>query len=186
MEKITKYFKLFVLSGIILLAVGCTNSEETGNSAEKSEGEQNVRTVLEKLFTGPNKKQEKMLDQSNEDFEKFAKSVSEYRKTYKPYLSEKFFESFVNTAVPLRFLTMAHPNYELKVDEITLEEREGNEGDYDFTVKVSYTDKESDESETMNVKGRAYTNEGGELTSIRFMNTEEVRDALEERKIKQP
>ncbi|UOR12815.1 hypothetical protein [Halobacillus amylolyticus] len=186
MEKITKYFKFFVLSGIILFTVGCTNSEETGNSAEKSEGEQNVRAVLEKIFTGPNEEQEEILQGSIEDLDKYAKRLSEYQETFKPYTTEKFFEGFVNTNGALKFLQMAHPNYELKVDEITLEERESNEGDYDFTVKVSYTNKESDESETMNVEGRAYTNEDGKLTSIRYMNFEEVRDALEERKVKQP
>ncbi|WP_079529536.1 hypothetical protein [Halobacillus hunanensis] len=130
----------------------------------------------EKLFTGPNTEQERMLDYSNEDYEKFAKSVSEYRKTFKPYLSENFFESFVNLAGPLRFLTMAHPNYELKVDDIKIEEKENY---YEFTVKVSYTNSKSNQSKTKKVKGHAQTNEEGKVTSINYINAEEFRTALD-------
>ena len=39
MEKFNKYFMPFMMLGIFLLAVGCTNSEETGNSSEGNENE---------------------------------------------------------------------------------------------------------------------------------------------------
>ncbi|MBF0708525.1 hypothetical protein IQ283_18120 [Alkalihalobacillus hwajinpoensis] len=50
---IKKYFKPLLLLGILLLSVGCTNSEDVGSNAAKSESEQNIRVVLQKLSTGP-------------------------------------------------------------------------------------------------------------------------------------
>ena len=75
MKTIKKFFLPFMMLGILLLAVGCANSEETGNSSEGSENEsvdkskeaqENIKTVLENMFTGPNEEQENILE-SNGD-----------------------------------------------------------------------------------------------------------------------
>jgi hypothetical protein len=191
MKKIKKYFLPFMLLGILLLAVGCTNSEETGDSSEGNENEsvdkskeaqENIKTVLENTFTGPtNEEQEALLNGAGGDIEKYTENLTDYREeNFKPYMSERFYKSnIVNTNGALRFLYMADPKYILTVDETTLEEREAKEGDYDFNVKVVYTNRENDKSETMNVEGTASTNEEGKITSIRYLNNEEFRKALE-------
>ncbi|WP_377890236.1 hypothetical protein [Alkalihalobacillus sp. R86527] len=187
MGKFKKYCLPFLLLGILVLAVACTNSEETGQSSKgsdkesqgKSEGEKNVRTVLETIFTGPNEEQVKLLN-SNGDIEKFSENLNDYRQeNFKPYMSTNFYDSHIlKLSGGIGFLHIAHPAYILEVDEMTLEEREAKEGDYDFIVKVSYTNKESGKSETMNVEGTASTNEDGKITSIRYLNAEEFRDAI--------
>ena len=177
-----------MLMGSLLLAVGCTNFEETGNTYEGSEkeskpkieeAEQNVRTVLENIFTGPNEEQEKVIH-SNGDIEEFGEYLTDYQQeNFKPYMSNDFYESHIlKLNGGTRFLLAAYPKYMLEVDEITLEETEAKEGDYDFNVKVTYTNKENEESETMTVEGTASTNEEAKITSIRYMNDEEFRNSL--------
>lgn len=171
-----KYFKLLFLLGILLLSVGCTTSEETGTNTEGSESEQNIRTFLQKLLTGPDEEQEKLLTGPDENVEKYVKRLAEYHnENFKPYLSEQFFESFLDTNGPLLFLQMAHPDNELEVENITFDESEDY---YTFTVKVAYSDKGSNESKTMNIKGNAQTNEEDEVTSVHYINAEELRTAL--------
>ncbi|MFK3959213.1 hypothetical protein [Guptibacillus hwajinpoensis] len=172
---IKKFFKPLLLLGILLLSMGCTNSEDAGTNAAKSESEQNIRAILQKLFTGPNGEQKQLIEGSNGDLEEYANQLSEYyQENFKPYLSERSFENYiVNGNGAWRFLRMAHPDYKLKVNDINVEE---NDNYYSFTVKVSYT--KSNESKTVNVKGHAQTNEEDKVTSIQFINPEDLRTVL--------
>ncbi|REJ07137.1 hypothetical protein [Halobacillus trueperi] len=175
---IKKYLKPLFLLGILLLSVGCTNSEDAGTEAEESGSEENIRTVLQHTFTGPSEDQEKIINGYDGDTEKLAEALSDYNvKHFKPYMSERFFEDYVvNTNQAMTFLRMAYPDYKLEVDNIEMEEKENY---YNFTVDVSYTDNSSEESKTMNVKGNAQTNEDDQLTSIKFSNFEDIRITLE-------
>ncbi|WP_181350332.1 hypothetical protein [Thalassobacillus sp. CUG 92003] len=191
MEKLTKYLKPLMLVGFLLIAAGCSDSEETGNSSDGEENtteqenegengteaegktEENVRTVLEHVFTGPNESHEELF---SDDFETKAEKITEYNKeNFEPYMSENFFDSFINTNGALIFLQSAHPDYIMEVDEINLGE---DEGDYSFIVTVAYTNTESDETETMDVEGHIQTNEDGMLTSINYKNAEDLRSAM--------
>lgn len=182
MGSIKKHFKPLILLGILLLVGGCANSEATGDNSGgakgQSEAEQNIETVLENIFTGPNEEQEKLFE-FDEDVERKGERLSEYyQENFKPYLSERFLESFINANGSIQFLIIAHPNYVLETEEITLEEKDDY---YTFAAKVSYTNKESDESETMTINGNAQTNKEGKVTSIRYHTDEfkEFRSALE-------
>lgn len=172
---IKKFLKPLLLLGILLLSMGCTNSEDAGSNAVKSESEQNIRVVLQKLFTGPNDEQKQIIEGPNGDLEEYASQLSEYdQENFKPYLSERYFEDYiVNSSGAWRFVRMADPDYKLKVNEINTEE---NDNYYSFTVKVSYTS--SNESKTVNVKGHAQTNEEDKVTSIQFINPEDLRNVL--------
>ncbi|SIS66831.1 hypothetical protein [Salimicrobium salexigens] len=180
-KKSIKYLKLLMFLGILLLAVGCSNSGETDNNSNgndeesQSKGEENVQAVLENLFTGPSEEQEELM---TGNVENLGEKLNEYRQeNFEPHLSESFFEKFVNTNGPLMFLLIAQPNYVMEVEEIVIEE---DGSDYNFTVTVAYTDQESEETKTIDVEGTAYTNEQGELTSIEYMNVDEFRSAMEQ------
>ncbi len=190
MKKIKKFFLSFMILAILLAAVGCANSEETGNSSggsepkvdKSKEAQENIKTVLENTFTGPNNEQQEILFKgADEDIEKYAETLTDYREeNFKPYVSDDFYDNdIVKLSGGIRFLQAAHPNYMLKVEEVALEE-DDKEGEYDFKVKVTYTKKENDESETMDVEGTASTNEEGDVKDIRYINDEEFRDALRE------
>ncbi|WLR46526.1 hypothetical protein LC065_13210 [Halobacillus litoralis] len=178
MEMIKKYLKPIFLVGILLLSVGCTNSEDAETNAEENGSEENIRTVLQHKFTGPNEEQEKIIKGYDGDIEKSVKALSDYyMEHFKPYMSERFFEDYVvNTNQAMTFLRMAYPDYQMEVEDIDMEEKENY---YTFTMNVSYTDNSSEESKTMNVKGHAQTNEDDQLSSIKFSNFEEIRTSLE-------
>ncbi|ARI75681.1 immunoglobulin domain-containing family protein [Halobacillus mangrovi] len=171
--EIKKHLKPLLVLGILLLSVGCTNSEETGTHADENDSEQNIRSFLNELLNGPSEEQEQLLKGpgSEGDLKEFTEKLGEYKvKHIKPYLS-------VETNGTFHFLRIAQENdYELKVEDITLEERESY---YKFTVNVSYTHNKRNESKTMNAKGHAQTNEEGKITSIQYINFEEFRAALE-------
>ncbi|WLR59028.1 hypothetical protein [Guptibacillus hwajinpoensis] len=194
MIKMKKFFLPFMMLGILLLAVGCANSEETDTSSNSSESNQNessdnskeaqenIKIVLENTFTGPDDEQQEIIFRGeDEGIEEFADKLSEYQEeNFKPYVSERYYENgIVKTNGAIGFLVVASPKYILNVDEVTLEDREAKEGDYNFNVSITYTNKENDKSETMNVEGTASTNEEGKITSIRYLNDEEFRKALE-------
>ncbi|MGG1686892.1 hypothetical protein ACIFPW_14015, partial [Pseudalkalibacillus sp. NRS-1564] len=124
-----------------------------------------------------NKQQENILESNGE----MAENLTDYREEkFKPYVTDDFYgNDIVKLSGGVRFLQAAHPNYMLKVEEVALEE-DDKEGEYDFKMKVTYTNKENDESKTMDVEGMASTNEEGKVKDIRYINDEEFRDALRE------
>lgn len=178
MKSIKKYFKQLMLLGTLLLAVGCTNTEETGANLKESGNEHNIRVFLNALLNGPSEEQEQLIEGPEGDLKKFTERLDKYNEeNFKSYLNERFFQSFLNTNGTFGFLRIAHGNdYELKAEEITLEEKENY---YKFTVKVSYTNNDSNESKTLNVKGNAQTNEEDKVTSVQYINFEEFRAAME-------
>lgn len=165
-----------MLTGILLLAAGCSETVKEGANEVESDREQNIRAVLNELLNGPSEEQEKILEGPDGDLEKYVKRFDEYNNEhFKPYLSERFYEGFLNTNGTLMFLRLAYPDYELKTEDITLEERENY---YTFTVNVSYTNNKSKESKAMNIKGNVQTNEEKKVTSIHIVNFEDFRTAL--------
>ncbi|MGR9049691.1 hypothetical protein ACQ4XT_13780 [Halobacillus faecis] len=178
METIKKYLKPLFLVGILLLSVGCTNSEDAETNAEVNGSEENIRTILEHTFTGPDEEQEKIINGYDGDTEKLAKALSDYNEEhFKPYMSERFYENYaVNTNGGMTFLRMAYPDNQLEVEDIELEEKDDY---YTFTMDVSYTNNNSNKSETMEVRGNAQTNEEDKLTSVEFNNLEDIRTTLE-------
>ncbi len=155
----------------MLLAVGCTNSDASGKENEiQDKSKQNIQTVLKNIFTGPTEEQVKALYSGKQEL------FSEYhQENFKPYLSDRFYENFVNGVGAFMYVNAANPDYVLEVNDIKIEEGENY---YEFNVKVSWTNKQSDESETLNVKGHAQTNEEGKVTSIKYINPEELLTAL--------
>ncbi|MGP4077390.1 hypothetical protein [Halobacillus sp. K22] len=203
LKKMMKYLKPIVLFSLVL-AIGCSNSGSGGDSSsssaeennstvsttevgnnssssneensEGSESKQNIRTVLQNIFNGPNEKQEKIFSSSELGKEKSLEKLVEFREeNIKPYVSENLYEGMINTngaTIPLR---MAHPDYKLKTEDIMIEAQENY---YKFTVKVTYTNNKNDDSTTMEVRGHAQTNEEGKVSSINYNNLEELLSSL--------
>ncbi|WP_245755933.1 hypothetical protein [Halobacillus alkaliphilus] len=198
MKRNKKYFKLVLLFSFLFLVTGCFNSnsssgsgssaseastEEAQENTDESESKQNIRAALETVFNGPNEKLTKayegMSDNGfkSEELKKHLSHFPEYFKEhYKPYVSEGFYEaSFINTPDASYFLEAAHPDYKLKTEGITIEEKEGY---YKFAMEVSYTNNQSGESETVEVRGHAQTNEEEKVSSINYINVEDLYQEL--------
>jgi len=185
MKKIAKYLKLVVLSGILLLSVGCTDSGEEGVNASESESVQNIRAVLQEKFDGPNEELGKIWDGispepfDKEQFKKYAKKLDEYYdENVIPLYFERADEGAIKGAA-LSHLNRAHSNgYELEVKDITIEESETTENSFNYTVEIAYTKDKSNDSKTINLRGLINTNEEGKIVKIRYHNQGELLDAL--------
>ncbi|MCA0970672.1 hypothetical protein LCM20_08740 [Halobacillus litoralis] len=210
MKTFTRTFLLMALTAVLILAAGCTTAEDEGVSANESvndqentnesadeadptdstestedASEENIRTVLQNLLTGP----DNQLQEANESFESAdeenfeqaaEKRVQYYKEKFKPYMSERLFENFMNTNGGEVFLLTAYRNdYQIKAETITFEESEETEGSYNFTVEASYKKGESSESETVEVRGLINTNDEGKVTRVHYYNPEDLRSALE-------
>ncbi|WP_421377868.1 hypothetical protein ACOJQI_11545 [Bacillus salacetis] len=180
MSNIKKYFQPFILLGVLLLASGCTNSETAGSNSEETgtsgDAEKNIEAFLENVFTGPNEENEFLFN--FEDLEGRGEKVSDYYQDhFQPYMSESLLEDFINSNGAVQFLMVAQPDYVLATEEITLEE---NEDYYTFAAEVSYTNKESNESDTVTINGNIQTDEEGLVTGIQYHSGEyeEFRTAL--------
>lgn len=178
MKIINKHLKNLIVLVILLLMAGCTNSVETGNKAEESKSEHNMRMFLNELLNGPSEEQKRLLLETPDgDLEEFGEKVSRYNEEHiKPYVSERFFEGLLNTNGTTPYLRVAHNNdYELKAEKITLEEKNNY---YEFTAQVTCTN-DNNESNTINIKGHLQMNEEDKVTSITHVNFEEFRTAME-------
>ncbi|WP_456272409.1 hypothetical protein [Bacillus sp. AK031] len=183
MSKIKNYLQPFILLGVLVLASGCTNSETAeGNSEEaeaESPAEQNIEAFLENVFTGPSEEYEEIFFGKVEDLETRSEKIYEYyQANFQPYMSESLLEDFINSNGAVQFLTVAHPDYLLATEEISLEE---NEDYYTFAAEVSYTNKESNESGTVTINGNIQTDEEGVITGIQYHKGqyEKLKNALE-------
>ncbi|ASF39099.1 hypothetical protein CEH05_08210 [Halobacillus halophilus] len=200
LKKVKKYWKPIALFALLFLVTGCSNStsnsdpdsstsSEVGNNSstssaevngeEESESKSNIRTVLQNVFNGPNEKLEKALigmgntEFGSEDYNNHFKKINEYfEERIEPYASERFYESFViNDSGALRYLRAAHPDFTLKTEGIMIENKNSY---YKFSMEVSYNNNKSGESKTMEVRGQAQTNEAGKVTSINYINVDEL------------
>ena len=200
MRGIKKYFKLAVWFFLLFLVIGCSNSssgsdpsssgeknnstsessaEETKEKDNESESKQNIRAALESMFNGPTEKLEIALEGmenegfGSEDFKKHLSDYAEYfEQHYKPYVSDSFYEaSFIDSPDASYYLKAAHPDAQLKTEGITIEEKEGY---YKFSMDVSYTNNKSGASKTVEIRGHAQTNEEGNVSSINFINPNEL------------
>ncbi|WP_226577378.1 hypothetical protein [Halobacillus litoralis] len=155
--------------------ISYSNDRELLYVIEESERIRNIRAVLQNLFNGPDGKQEKLLEGSGGDLKNYADMLKEYnKKNFKPYLSDRFYEAFVRENEAFTFLKIAHPDYELKAEEITFEESDELPNSYNFAVKVSI----SDGSKMTNVKGAIDTDVLGNVIGIHYYNFENFRFAL--------
>ncbi|MGP4074832.1 hypothetical protein [Halobacillus sp. K22] len=159
--------------------------EEAQDNSGESESKQNIRAALETVFNGPNEKLDKALDGmenkgfESEEYKKHFSNFSEYFKEhYKPYVSEGFYEaSFINTPDASYFLETAHPDNQLKTEGIFIKEKDGY---YKFLVEVSFTNNQSGDSKTLEVRGHAQTNEEGKVSSINYINPNELIEELKQ------
>ncbi|MGP4070164.1 hypothetical protein [Halobacillus sp. B29] len=197
-----KYFKFVVWFSLLFLAIGCSNSssnssssgaennstsessaEENKENDDESESKQNIRAALESMFNGPNKKLQTALDgMANKEFgsEAYQKHLSDYaeyfEQQYKPNVSDSFYEaSFIETPDASYYLKAAHPENQLKTEGITIEDQEGY---YKFSMDVSYTTNKSGENKTVEIRGHAQTDEEGKVSSINFINPNELYQEL--------
>ncbi|KGP90658.1 hypothetical protein N780_04085 [Pontibacillus chungwhensis BH030062] len=152
-------WKLVVVCGVFLLAVGCSSAD----SAEKDKDRETAETVVKKMFSGPN-------EELAENYENIQQSASEiesyYDEEFKPYFSENYYDDVIaNRTVNLFHSKVQGINGKMNVEDLTIEPVESAENAYTYTVKVQIT-KVEEENETVELSGRINFNEDGAITRI--------------------
>jgi len=168
----------FILLGIILVA-GCSSSN-TLKATSQDKNITNIKTVLEKQFTGPNSKLIEMLT-SEENVTVIGKdgevtqpkSPTElekyYEKTYKAYFTENMYNNFI-AAYAFHYQFLAHKNgYKIKAGDIDIKEAGTTNEAYEFKVKVFY-EKDGTKQKNAEVSGRVNFNKDGKITNIRYLD----------------
>ena len=141
-----------ILSVICLICAGCSKSDEQDNIKET------VKTVVELQMNVPTEKaivQNYMSDDEG-DFEKeYAQYIAYLEETYAPYFTDSTFDLYTRTGEFDIFHTAANRyDYELKVNDINVEQNEVTPSNYNFTVNLDYVDKDG-EKKTIIVTGVA-------------------------------
>lgn len=179
-KKIMKSIMLIVLAGVLLLTVGCADSEEPANTdSTESKSINNIRSYLNEQFDGPNQELIKIWDMDVEDEEKlqqYYEELEEYRtENLKPIVSDRFYE----TRADYNFLRQAYSyGYELNTQEISIEESEDTENSYNITAQIEYSKSGSTDSKNIELRGLMNTNEEGKIKRFIYHNYQELDAAL--------
>ncbi|VXC34481.1 conserved hypothetical protein [Bacillus sp. 349Y] len=157
---------LFILAGGYALM----NSVITNQSASH---EEDVKEVLEKIFTGPDDELKSLMDQEDRYIEEgnseeyFDLFLSYYKDLFRPYMSPDTIEQYVNEG-KITFPYYAYSSgYKLKAEKIVVKENETVQGSFTFTVKVVYS-RDGDELGTVDLPGDITVSDQGLIESIRF------------------
>ena len=140
------------LSVICLICAGCSKTDEQDNIKEM------VKTVVELQMNAP---QEKAIstnyfsDEEGKFEEEYAQYMAYLEETYEPYFTDSTFEQYTRTNELDIFHTAADRyDYQLKVNDIDVEQNELTPTNYNFTVKLDYVDKDQ-EKKAIEVTGVA-------------------------------
>ncbi|MCG7344911.1 hypothetical protein MHZ92_12255 [Sporosarcina sp. ACRSL] len=133
------------LTAIFLISAGCSKPDEHDQIKDT------VKTVVELQMNAPD---EKALFQNymSEDTESFENEVAQYHsyleETYGPYFTESTFEQYIQTNEFVVFHWAANLyEYQLKVNEVNVEQNEVTPTNYNFTVDLDYVDKNGEKKE---------------------------------------
>ncbi len=144
-------------------------------AAPQDENIETIETVLEIVFTGPDKELKNILDDEEsyveqDKVQEYQNDLySHYEDIYQPYFEENTFQGHINTN-QLTFTQLAYyKGYQLKADKIDVIEDEKTDGAYNFTVNVQYYKGDIKEGE-IKVSGRVNIYNTGKINTMKFYN----------------
>ncbi|MFD2924303.1 hypothetical protein [Halobacillus naozhouensis] len=180
--------KTFLLSGILVLMVGCSSSD-TLKTEPQDENITTIKTVLEHQFTAPDPELIELLEDPNNQTiigKEGDKGASETKpteldlyleETYKSYFTRDMYNKFIGTYA-LGYHTVSYNNgYQLEVKNIEIKQNDTTNNAYGFTVDVQYQ-KENNPKMTSEVTGRAHIYEEGKISNIVLSDDDGLLKAL--------
>lgn len=127
---------------ICILIAGCSKPDEQDQIKET------VKTVVELQMNAPNEKaifKNYFSDDNAKVDEEFAQYMTFLKETYGPYFTESTFELYTRTGEFDMFHTVADRyGYQLKVNDVDVEQNEVTPTNYNFTVGLDYVDKDGE------------------------------------------
>ncbi|MFC5602760.1 hypothetical protein [Sporosarcina koreensis] len=133
-----------LLSVICLIFAGCSKPDEQEQIKES------IKTVVELQMNAPDEKaifQNYMSDRIEDSGTGFDQYHAYLEETYAPYFTESTFEQYILTNEFVIFHWAADRNgYQLKVNEVDVEQNEVTPTNYNFTVDLDYVNKDGEKT----------------------------------------
>jgi|GEM_PF-6442550 len=163
--------KLLFMAITLLIAAGCTSTQSSSeNTKEESTAKDDVKIVLEQIFSGPDKELTQFYEEHNQE------EISNYYKDqFEPYFTEKYMDQAMKTNLVSSFHQKAYGN-EVKMDigSMSVEQSEEKDTAYDFNTQIDVSNGQS-----AKVSGRVNTNEQGKITRIHYMDPQPLLHAFD-------
>lgn len=174
---------LFTLLCCLFLA-GCAEDKEQVEAIEEvDQSEQAIRAVIEKVFSGPDKKYIELWDSlvetdtsesdmSQEEYDatlerpEYQALIQYMKDTYALHFTDNAYENFVSQGSAFRY-SHFYGDYKLSASDIEIVQSKNGENLYNFTFVVHLTDSEGEIS-PFNIKGKAIAPEDGKIGKIDF------------------
>lgn len=163
--------KILFITMVLIITAGCaSNQSASENMEEENTTKDDVTTVLEQIFSGPDEE----LTQIYEE-EKYEEVSTYYMDKFNSYFTEDYMESAMNTNLLNSFHLKAYGNgVEMAIGTINVEQSEDKATAYDFDIQVNVSN-----GQTADVSGRVNTNEEGKITQIRYMDPQSLPYAFD-------
>ncbi|MFD1849926.1 hypothetical protein [Oceanobacillus bengalensis] len=147
-------YKLFVIAlftPLLLLVVGCTETE----TKVQDENIKSIEAVLQNALTGPSEELKQMLESKGlEDLVQYEENL------YKDYFAnDTSYLEFVNSYGSTLMIEPTRNQFKLKIKNIEYEKTDSKENIYNFTINLQYQKEGSEESEVEMVSGEANLND---------------------------
>ncbi|ASF39052.1 DUF4367 domain-containing protein [Halobacillus halophilus] len=163
--------KLLLMAITLLIAAGCTSNQSSEEETkEESTAKNDVKKVLEQIFSGPDQE----LTQFYEDYN-HEEISNYYMDQFEPYFTETYMDEAMKTNLVSSFHQKAYGN-EVKMDigSMSIEQSEDKETAYDFNTQIDVSNGQS-----AKVSGRVNTNEEGKITRIHYMDPQPLLHAFD-------
>ena len=148
-----------------------------GNGKSLNRNEEAIKTVLEQIFTCPN---QEMIEVYNNMFSRIQTSPLEENinneidkklyEIYQPYISSKWYESFVMYFYSYLYVYSTTDGYEIAVDHIDIKRSDTIPTNYSFMVYLNYS-KEGGEKNHTKIEGSAqFLEEKGKISYLQLFD----------------
>ncbi|MGA9288212.1 MAG: DUF4367 domain-containing protein [Anaerobacillus sp.] len=163
--------KILFIAITFFITAGCASTQSSGEkSIEENTIKDDVTTVLEQMFSGPNEELTKFYEEENDE-----KISNYYIDQFKPYFTEESMDRAVNTNLLNSFHQKAYGNdVYMDIGNISVEQSEDTGTAYDFEIQINVSN-----GQTADVSGRVNTNDEGEITRIHYLDIQSLMNAFD-------
>lgn len=155
---------------------------------ESAKNEEAIRVVTEQIFTCPNEEMIKLYIDMQNVADKTELGVHELNtkeienkiyEMYAPYISDDWYESFVEKFFAYYLYYSVASEYETKVNKVAIIQHDKKSDNYSFVVSLNYGPIDG-VKEDIEIEGRAqFAKEAGKITYIKYSDDVLLRTFLD-------
>lgn len=178
---------IILVAAIIIFIILLGKFKERSRERDSAEYEETIQTVVQKVFTCPDEKMRELYNNMYEEAANKADTATEskvvgfdsteiektLKEMYGPYISDDWYDSFVEHYETKLMIYSIASGYESKIDHIEFEQSKTTPTNYSFTIYLNYGQTEG-EKKDIEIKGSAQIAEkDGKLSYIQFLEDRE-------------